>query len=131
FQTEAEKQQIELQLVLREDVTFGVEQGNSRFLLHGQNVPLPDFIINRTIEPLLQHIFSAANVLTFNEAVIAEICNHKSKTHLALNKLNIPMMPTYFVRKDAPPSTLPLPFPFVVKEATGRSGQQIYYCTTE
>src|SRR5699024_11185387 len=107
FQTEAKKQQIDLKLVLREELSIGIIDGKYQTTVNGLTVSLPDFIVNRTIDPLLQNIFNLLDVQTFNEKTVAEICNHKSKTHLELSKLNIPMMPTFFVRKDAAPVTLP------------------------
>ncbi len=130
FQHEAKKQGIDLQLIIRERLAVGIEHGSYQFYLNDKLVSLPNFVVIRTIEPILQHIFETLTIPSFNEAYVAEICNHKSKTYIELNRLNIPMMATYFATKQAPPATLPLSFPFVVKEATGRSGKQIYYCKT-
>lgn len=131
FQYEAIQQGIQLELVLREQLSIGLVEGKYEIQINGTRKTLPDFIVNRTIDPLLQQLFLQLKIRTFNNYSIAEICNHKSKTHIELNKLHIPMVPTFFIRKDAPPSQLPLSFPFVVKDAIGRSGKQIFYCRTE
>lgn len=128
FHDEAKKQGIELKLIIRENLAVGVEYGSYLFRYEDEKVTLPDFVVIRTIEPILQQIFQQITLPTFNESKVAEICNHKSKTHIELNKLKIPMIPTYFATKHAPPKKPPLPYPFVVKEAVGRGGKQIYYC---
>lgn len=128
FQLEAKKQNIELQLIIREELAVGIEYGSYLFRYEGENVRLPDFVVIRTIEPILQRIFEQITIPTFNEYRVAEICNHKAKTYIEMNRLKIPMMPTYFATKKAIPNEPPLPFPFVVKEATGRSGKQVHLC---
>lgn len=126
FIDEANKQAVRLTLVYREDITIGIAEGKQRTLIKGKSVALPDFVVVRTIEPLLQTYFETNGVRAFNAANTAHFANHKALTHLALQKLNIPMVETYFVAKDSLPSTLPLPYPFILKEATGRGGAQVY-----
>src|SRR5690625_1468967 len=127
FIDEATEQKIRLDLVLRENLDIGIVDGNYHLLHHGEKVCLPDFAIIRTVEPILQTYFDACNVLTFNSAQTSYLCNHKTLTHMEVNKLNIPMVSTYFISQATAPDNPPLPYPFIIKEANGRSGKQVHF----
>lgn len=127
FLTEAKRQQIDLILVSREDLTVGIDHQLHRIYIDGVQQALPDFVINRSIEPMLQHFFELCQVPVFNDVKTAEIANHKARTHLELSKLNIPMLPTYFIHGRALPNKVPLPYPVIVKSATGRGGKEVYW----
>src|SRR5690625_1390806 len=43
-----------------------------------------------------------------------------------MSKLNVPMVDMTFMKKECLSDVPPMDFPFVVKEATGRSGQQVH-----
>lgn len=131
FIAEAAKQEIDLQLILRDEITFGIEACKQVIFLDGEKVLPPSFVIIRTIEPSLQFYFENLGVPSFNDAKTAMICNHKTKTYIEMSKLAIPTVPTYFLSKDNAPSRLPLAFPFVLKEARGRSGKQVFYVRNE
>ncbi|HLS61579.1 MAG TPA: hypothetical protein VK044_10640 [Virgibacillus sp.] len=123
---ESKKQQLSVTLVLREDISTGIFANQQEIRLHNQPVRLPLFAIVRTIDPLLSHHLENAGVKTFNTAYISKMCNHKSITHYELNHLGIPMVDSLFVKKASLPNRPPFIFPFVVKEATGRSGKQVH-----
>lgn len=131
FIDEAKQQNVNLQLVYRDALTIGIADGDPRTLIDEVVVTLPDFVVIRTIEPLLQTYFEANNVRAFNSANTAHFANHKALTHIALQKLQIPMVETYFFTKDSLPEKLPLTFPFIMKEATGRGGEQVYLIENE
>lgn len=126
FIEEAKQQNVHLQLVYRDTLTIGIADGVQQTLIAGHIAVLPDFVVVRTIEPLLQTYFETNGVRAFNSANTAHFANHKALTHLALQQLNIPMVETYFFTKDSLPKNLPLAFPFIMKEATGRGGEQVY-----
>lgn len=127
FIEEAKQQQINLTLIYRESLTIGIENNEYVILINGGKVPLPLFAVVRTIEPFLQVQLEQCHIHTFNNSSVAKICNDKILTHLEVSKLNIPIVDTYFFKKDLLNITPPLPFPFVVKEAQGRSGKQVYF----
>ncbi|MFD2133682.1 RimK family alpha-L-glutamate ligase [Pseudogracilibacillus auburnensis] len=131
FIHEAKKQAIDLQFIFREDISIGITEGQYDVYLHGKRVTLPQFAVIRTIEPTLQAHLESCGVMTFNNASTSQVCNHKAWTHVEINKLSIPMVTTYFATKTAVPSDPPLPYPIVVKEATGRSGKQVHYIQNE
>src|SRR5690625_5217984 len=123
---EAKKQNLAVNLVLREDISTGIFANQQEIRLHNQPVALPHFAMVRTIDPLLSLHLESAGVKTFNSAYISNMCNHKSMTHYELNRLGIPMVDSLFAKKEALPDRAPFHFPFVVKEATGRSGKQVH-----
>ena len=126
FIEEATKQSIQLELIYRESLHTGVVNGEHHILLHEEIVPLPDFAVIRTIEPVLQSFLEICHIETFNSSTISTICNHKMLTHLELNKLNIPMVPTFFTSKNTLSKNPPLAYPLIIKEASGRSGKQVH-----
>lgn len=123
---EADKQNIHLTLVFREQLTIGVIEQNPQAVIHNQYSQLPMIAIVRTIEPMLNIHLESLGIQVFNSSTIATLCNHKSLTHLAINKLHIPMVQTLFMNKNCLPQTPPLSFPFVVKDARGRGGKHVY-----
>lgn len=131
FLKEAEKQHIDLKLIYREEISIGIVDKCHEVYVSGEKTATPHFVVIRTIEPILQGHFEACGVSTFNCARTAQICNHKSWTHLEMSKINIPMVTTFFATKDNAPKHSPLPFPVVIKEATGRSGKQVHMVRNE
>lgn len=131
FIHEGHKQHITIELIAHEQLTLGIEKGKKIILKDGKIVRLPDFVIVRTIEPLLQQFFEAKQVRSFNSYSVANMTNDKRLTYLEIAKLHIPIVPTYFYTKDTLPKEAPIPFPFVVKEATGRGGKQVYFVSNE
>lgn len=126
FIDEAKKQGLDLKLILRETLTVGVNEEGILIQVKGEFIALPQFVVVRTIEPIIQRIFESLHIPTFNSAEVSELANHKSKTYLAMKNLGIPLLPTLFIKRSSLPVTAPLPFPFVIKEARGRSGKQVY-----
>lgn len=127
FIDEAKQQHIQLTLVYRESLTIGIKGNQYIILLNNKKVDLPRFAVVRTIEPFLQIQLERCGIRTFNNSNVAKICNDKVLTHLEVNQLNIPTVDTYFYKIDLLRSTPPLAYPFVTKEANGRSGKQVYY----
>lgn len=126
FIEEANKQQVDLKLIYRETLQIGIKKNKPVIYVDEKYCPKPDFVIIRVMEPTLQLQFEAMTIPTFNDSYVAQICNHKSLTYLEMSNLNIPIVPTYFLTKQALSKEPPLSFPFVVKEATGRGGQQVF-----
>jgi len=131
FIEEARLQNLNLILVLREDLTIGLINNELTVQLHQKQVNLPQFAVVRTVEPILSLHLELAGIKVFNSSKISYICNHKSLTHLEMNRLNIPMVDMNFMKKEHLSETAPMSFPFVIKEATGRSGKQVYMIQNE
>ena len=126
FISEAHQQQIRLTLILRENITYGLKDGK-RFVQTTEDDALPDFMIIRTIEPLLTVHVEKMGVHTFNPSTVATIANDKALTHQHILDLAIPMVHTLFFKKHLLPTTPPLRFPFIVKATGGRGGQEVYW----
>jgi gamma-F420-2:alpha-L-glutamate ligase len=132
FISEAEKAGMRLSLILREELKIGIINNQRIVRLHENPVELPDFAIVRTIEPILNAQLESLGIPVFNSAEVASICNDKSLTHHYVQKLNVPMVDTYFYcKEDLQSDEIPLPYPFVLKEAFGRGGNQVYFIEDE
>lgn len=131
FINEANLQRIALKLVHREDITIGILNNRRTTLLSNQPAELPDFTIVRTIDPLLSLHFEEMEVRVFNSSFISQMCNNKELTHHYVHNLGIPMVDTIFVNQMQLRSSLPLDFPFVVKESTGHGGKQVFLIKNE
>ncbi|SDM98002.1 ATP-grasp domain-containing protein [Sediminibacillus halophilus] len=125
FIQECEKQDIKLLLVYREELTVGIFEGKL-IVKTAENMKFPDFCVVRTIEPLLNKQLEMLGIPVFNSSEVSYLCNNKAVTHQRLTALGIPMVDTIFLQKNLLSEHLPVPVPFVVKEATGKGGQQVY-----
>lgn len=125
FIEEAEKAGMQLQLIIREDLKIGISSQKRTTLLKGREVKFPDFAVVRTMEPILNAQLESLGTLVFNSSQISSICNNKAWTHHYVHHLGVPMADTYFYNREHLIES-PLPFPFVMKEAEGRSGKQVY-----
>lgn len=131
FIEEGKKQQVNIQLIHRERLQIGIGKENKIVLYDNESVKLPDFAVVRSIEPIIQHTFQSMMIPTFNPFNVAQMVNHKSWTYLEMHQLGIPILPTFFATKETLPTHPPLPYPFVLKEARGRGGAQVYYITSQ
>lgn len=122
FIKEADKQEINLQLVYREQLQLGINDKQLSLCLSDGTSDIPDFVIIRTIEPFLQTYFTGLGIPVFNNTETATVCNHKAYTYMEIQRLGIPVLPTFFLTADAFPNSPPLPYPFVIKPAKGRGG---------
>jgi len=111
----ANKYEIDLELVKREDISFETE------------VKLPDFAIMRCIDAPLTARMESMGVKTFNNSKVSEICNNKANTHRFLANKGIPQMETYFPEVGSIDLDKPgLDYPFVLKSATGSGGKEVF-----
>lgn len=123
---EAKKQQITLTLVLRHTLFIDTKNHKPFFSINNRVEAPPDAVIIRTIEPALQQAFEAQSVPAFNNAHTAMICNNKIRTYEEMKKIGIPIMQSQFLNPSAFPAVAPLPFPFVLKSASGRGGNEVF-----
>ncbi len=126
----ASKFGLDLELVLVKDLRFGVSEGKKSVKLRGNTVSLPDFVICRTILPLLSEFFEALGVPVFNSAEVSRICNDKRRTHLVFSDMGIDMADTIFFEKQTfDPSSLG--YPAVLKSNDGHGGKQVFWANNE
>ncbi|UJL44974.1 hypothetical protein KFZ58_11120 [Virgibacillus sp. NKC19-16] len=131
FIKEAAYQHISLELVLREEITIGVQDHQRIIKRNGKTVSKPAFAIVRTIEPLLNLHLETCGLTVFNSADVSRVSNDKALTHHHMIDLDVPMVDTFFFKKDVIPNSPPIPYPLVIKEAAGRGGNQVYYIESE
>ncbi|WP_240510255.1 ATP-grasp domain-containing protein [Virgibacillus profundi] len=127
FIDEARYQNLSLELMIREEMTIGIKGNERIMIMDGQAVSKPDFAVVRTTDSLLSLHLESCGIIVFNSSDISRICNDKALTHHYINDLGIPMVDTFFYKKDNIPKSPPLAFPFVVKETSGRGGKQVYF----
>ena len=128
FFQKAPKYQIQLHLILWEHLQIGIHSNQNILIYQNNPVHPPHFIIMRTIDHILSSFFQQIGVLLLNPYEISTLANHKFKTYLAMKKLEIPILPTFYYTKEKLQNTqnFPLPFPFVCKSCTGRSGNEVF-----
>ncbi|MGM8213004.1 ATP-grasp domain-containing protein [Virgibacillus sp. W0430] len=131
FIKEAALQNVSLTLIVREYLNLGIINNQRIVQYRNTSVQLPDFAVIRTIEPVIQMNLIGLGVKVFNKLNVAMLTNHKAWTYQEVSSLNIPMVDTIFCTKNIEQCYPPFPFPFVVKEATGRSGKQVFYISNE
>ena len=99
------------------------------------NKPDVDFILFWDKDVYLAKKLVNSGIRLFNNAQAIEECDNKILTYLRLDKANIPMPRTYippktFVGVPYPNLTfldkLPLSYPYIIKEAFGSYGKQVY-----
>jgi gamma-F420-2:alpha-L-glutamate ligase len=128
---EATNLHISLQLVLEEDLLYGIK--NNQFVLSHSiyDVKKINFAIVRTINPLLTKQFEYQGIRCFNNSMISEICNDKALTYQYATKIGLPLLDTYFITCETfQPELVTLDFPLVLKQVDGRGGNQVYLIDT-
>lgn len=120
---ECSKRNIDLVLLYKEDITIGV-RGNKPFILHkGIEGERPDFVICRTIDPLLSRQLEIMGIRVFNNYKVSLICNNKQRTYQYISQSGIKVMDTIFADKNY---SRTIEFPAVVKPARGRGGENVF-----
>lgn len=131
FMDETKSQGIALELILREDIAIGIINKKRTVLYKNKPVAIPNFAIVRTVDPLLSLHLEGLGIRVFNSSFISRICNNKELTYHHVYDLGIPMVDTIFTNQQQLHTTKPLTYPFVVKEATGRGGKQVFLIENE
>lgn len=125
FIKEANIQNINLQLILREDLLIGIDDINFLTSYKDKTIRLPDFCINRTLDTTLQAHFTAQNIHCFNNYETSLICNDKSATHIEMAKIGIPAVKTFHFDTNEL-NEPPISYPFILKSVNGRSGSEVF-----
>jgi RimK family alpha-L-glutamate ligase len=123
---EANNLNINLQLMLKERFSYGVKNNQLFIDYDGLEKKLPDFIIMRSIDSLLSTHLESMGGHVYNSALTADLANDKAKTHQYLACHHIPMVDTLFGDRSIFERKLNWDFPFVIKESSGRGGEQVY-----
>ncbi|BAC14016.1 hypothetical conserved protein [Oceanobacillus iheyensis HTE831] len=125
FQLEATKQGLSLQLIIREQLTIGINRNQSILYYDHKHISTPDFAIVRYMDPLLSKHLERKGIHVFNSSAISAIFNHKGYTHDAILQTGVPMPDTYYYSNGLLPNDPPLQFPFISKVVNGKGGNQV------
>ncbi|MGB8455415.1 MAG: ATP-grasp domain-containing protein [Anaerocolumna sp.] len=124
---EGKRLNLDIQLILVEDLMFGVKD-NMWFMTYKKEViKYPEFVICRTIYPLLTKQFEFLGIPVFNNSQIAEICNDKAKTYQYVAQLGIQMVDSAFCKYPMIEGSLEhIAVPTVIKAVAGHGGSQVF-----
>lgn len=100
---EGEMLGITIRLVLAEELEFGVFN-NQLSLIYKDNIinvkETLDFVICRTIYPLLSKQLEMMGVRVYNNAKVARICNDKAMTYQYVSKAGVTMVDSIFCKNE-------------------------------
>ena len=127
YREEGKLQDIIINLILVEKLEFGI-RNNSWFLSYNQEeIKYPDFVICRTIYPLLSKQLEYMGIIVFNNSQVAEICNDKAKTYQYVAKLGIQIVDSIFYKNSMVKQALnSRKAPSVIKAVAGHGGNQVF-----
>jgi gamma-F420-2:alpha-L-glutamate ligase len=118
---------MDIRLILAEDLSFGVRKNHIFMEYNQEEILFPDFVICRTIYPLLSKQFELLNIPVFNNSHVAEICNDKARTYQYVAQLGIPMVDSTFYKNERIENIIDLiKFPSVIKAVDGHGGNQVF-----
>lgn len=127
YQEEGKKFDITFELIIVEELDFGVRNNTWYLEYQGENVKLPTFAISRAINPLLTRQLECMKVPVFNGSEVARICNDKALTYQAVASLGIEIVDTTFCKQGKLRDALSRKsMKTVVKTVDGHGGQQVY-----
>ncbi len=127
YQEEGKKFDIAFEVIIVEELEFGI-RNNTWFLEYqGENVKLPTFVISRAIYPILSRQLECMKIPVFNGSEVARICNDKALTYQAVASLGIDIIDTTFCKQGKLRDGLSRRnVKTVVKTVDGHGGQQVY-----
>ncbi len=118
---------INIQLILAENLEFGVRNNKWFMTYKKEEIEYPDFAICRTIYPLLNRQLECMGIRVFNNSHIAEICNDKAKTYQYVAQLGIHMVDSDFCKYSVLKKKLEtISKPTVIKAVAGHGGSQVF-----
>lgn len=127
YQEEGKKFDIAFEVIIVEELEFGI-RNNTWFLEYqGENVKLPTFVISRAIYPILSRQLECMKIPVFNGSEVARICNDKALTYQVVASLGIDIIDTTFCKQGKLRDGLSRRnMKTVVKTVDGHGGQQVY-----
>jgi gamma-F420-2:alpha-L-glutamate ligase len=127
YREEGKGLDIDIQLIITEELEFGIKNKAWFITYKNELVKYPDFAICRTIYPLLNKQLEYVGINVFNNSHIAEICNDKAKTYQYVAQLGIPMVDSVFTKNSAVLNSLETAVePCIIKAVAGHGGSQVF-----
>jgi gamma-F420-2:alpha-L-glutamate ligase len=127
YKEEGRKLDIKIELVIMENLEFGIKNNEYYMLYEKSPIIRPDFVISRTIYPLLTKQIETMGIPVFNNSFVSEICNDKAKTYQYVAKLGIDMVDSAFYNGDRIRDVLSNVYePTVIKAVAGHGGSQVF-----
>lgn len=124
---EGKKLGITVELIIVEDIEFGVKENEWFLKVNGKQTPKPDFAICRAIYPLLSRQLELMGVRVFNNSFVSEICNDKARTYQYLAKTGIKMVDSSFYKNRKIEDVISKAHtPTVIKAVDGHGGSQVF-----
>jgi gamma-F420-2:alpha-L-glutamate ligase len=128
FREEAAALGINLDFVLKQELTAGVRSRRLHIDRSGEAARLPDFCVMRDRDELFTLQLEALGVRVFNDSAVSRIAGDKARTCQHLARYGIPMPDTRFLNsadyREA--AYRGLVYPQVLKAAAGRGGSEVY-----
>lgn len=124
---ECRKRNIKLKLILIEDIEFGIKDNKCALFYKKEECSLPQFVIMRTINPLLSKQFENMGVPVFNNSFVSYICNDKQKLINTFLKQMLKLW-TRFFKKGA---SVSIEYPSIVKPSFGSGGENVFLVKNE
>lgn len=118
---------ISIKIIRVEKLEFGIKD-NQWFLIYNKDkTVLPDFVICRTIYPLLNKQLEYLGIKVFNNSRVAEICNDKALTYQHVARLGINIVVSKFYKNYMLKSVMEkLDGINVIKAVAGHGGNQVF-----
>ena len=129
YQEEGKLRGIDFEVILLEELTLGIHNQSWSLKYQGKSIQAPDFVVCRTIYPLLSNQLESMGIPVFNNAFIARICNDKALTYQFVAQLGIPMVETTFCRGHELERRITeqeYSNPVVFKAVAGHGGSQVF-----
>lgn len=127
YQEEGKKFDITFEVIIVEELEFGIRNNTWYIEYQGENVKLPKFVISRAIYPILSKQLECMKIPVFNGSEVARICNDKALTYQAVASLGIDIIDTTFCKQGKLRDSLSRRnTKTVVKTVDGHGGQQVY-----
>lgn len=116
---------LNLQIIIRENLNICMKNSELHLIYEGEHLKLPNFVINRCIDPFLAEYLEFAGVKVFNSAKACRICNDKRLTHAYFSGKGIAMTDSIFCDKEFD-TIQPENTPVIIKSAVGHGGSEVF-----
>lgn len=127
YKEEGELLGITIRVILVEKLEFGIKNNQWFITYNRDNIETPNFVICRTIYPLLNKQLEYLGIKVFNNSRVAEICNDKALTYQYVARLGIKVIESSFYKNIMLKQVMDnLQGKTVIKAVAGHGGNQVF-----